>query len=304
MYVRVQKVRQGGRVYEYVHIVEGYRDEDGKVRHRVVANLGRRDRLKDSGRWTTWPPRSPGWTRRRAAICRRHAVGRADFGAPRRGRHRRPGLPDAGPGPSHPRRGDRRVGRQPAHRPPPLYDVAGWANTYATNDWLGTPGALLNDDRSGPGAGRCGRPHRRGRLGGRAGGHRPFGVDAARLHWDFTSVAFCGAYDDQDPTRPASATGTLRTARRIAGSSRSPTPPPRRASRCSVGWSTAPATKAPKPATCSNTYVPWRHRGGCCWWPTRRWSPRPTWPPPTRRDPLRVPSAPHLRLRDRRPGPA
>src|SRR6266849_5178800 len=49
MFVRVQKVRQGGRVYEYVHIVEGYRDPDGKVRHRVVANLGRRDRLKDSG---------------------------------------------------------------------------------------------------------------------------------------------------------------------------------------------------------------------------------------------------------------
>ena len=49
MYVRVQKVRQAGRVYEYVHIVEGYRDEAGKVRHRVVANLGRRDRLKDSG---------------------------------------------------------------------------------------------------------------------------------------------------------------------------------------------------------------------------------------------------------------
>src|SRR5436853_7314534 len=49
MYVRVQKVRQGGRVYEYVHIVEGYRDNAGKVRHRVVANLGRRDQLKDSG---------------------------------------------------------------------------------------------------------------------------------------------------------------------------------------------------------------------------------------------------------------
>ena len=32
MYVRVQKVRQGGRLYEYVHIVEGYRGEDGKVR--------------------------------------------------------------------------------------------------------------------------------------------------------------------------------------------------------------------------------------------------------------------------------
>src|SRR5437879_7194211 len=49
MFVRVQKVRQAGRVYEYLHIVEGYRDGDGKVRHRVVANLGRRDRLKDSG---------------------------------------------------------------------------------------------------------------------------------------------------------------------------------------------------------------------------------------------------------------
>jgi len=49
MYVRLQKVRQGGRVYEYVHIVEGYRDDAGKVRHRVVANLGRRDRLKASG---------------------------------------------------------------------------------------------------------------------------------------------------------------------------------------------------------------------------------------------------------------
>ena len=49
MFVRVQKVRQAGRVYEYVHIVEGYRDDTGKVRHRVVANLGRQDRLKDSG---------------------------------------------------------------------------------------------------------------------------------------------------------------------------------------------------------------------------------------------------------------
>jgi hypothetical protein len=77
MFVRVQKVRQAGRVYEYVHIVEGYRDDTGKVRHRVVANLGRRDRLKDSGAldnlaaafsWTrlpaaTSPVPSPWWHR-------------------------------------------------------------------------------------------------------------------------------------------------------------------------------------------------------------------------------------------------
>ena len=55
MFVRLQKVRQGGRVYEYVHLVEGFRDPaTGKVRHRVVANLGRRDRLKESGPSTTW----------------------------------------------------------------------------------------------------------------------------------------------------------------------------------------------------------------------------------------------------------
>ena len=48
--MRLQKVRQGGRVYEYVHLVEGFRDPaTGKVRHRVLANLGRRDRLKESG---------------------------------------------------------------------------------------------------------------------------------------------------------------------------------------------------------------------------------------------------------------
>jgi hypothetical protein len=29
-----------------------------------------------------------------------------------------------------------------------------------------------------------------------------FGADAGRLHWDFTSVAFCGAYADQDPDAP------------------------------------------------------------------------------------------------------
>ena len=50
-----QHVRQGdhgqavGREYIYLQLVDGYRDENGKVRHRVVANLGRKDALKDSG---------------------------------------------------------------------------------------------------------------------------------------------------------------------------------------------------------------------------------------------------------------
>ena len=49
MFVKETKVRRSGREYSYLQLVEGYRDENGKVRHRVVANLGRRDALKDSG---------------------------------------------------------------------------------------------------------------------------------------------------------------------------------------------------------------------------------------------------------------
>src|SRR3954449_7653243 len=49
MFVKETKVRRSGREYSYLQLVEGYRDENGKVRHRVVANLGRRDALKESG---------------------------------------------------------------------------------------------------------------------------------------------------------------------------------------------------------------------------------------------------------------
>ena len=49
MFVKETKVKRSGREYSYLQLVEGYRDEKGKVRHRVVANLGRKDALKDSG---------------------------------------------------------------------------------------------------------------------------------------------------------------------------------------------------------------------------------------------------------------
>lgn len=203
MYVRVQKVRQGGRVYEYVHIVEGYRDEGGKVRHRVVANLGRRDRLKDSGAldnlaaaFTRLDPAPGRYLVGAMALVvpmleRLDVAGIVDRACPMRGR-------------AHLTHGEV-IAALVANRltaPRPLYDVAGWANTYATNDWLGAPGALLNDDRL-------------GRALDAVAGHideiasavamaaiGAFGIDAARLHWDFTSVAFCGAYDDQDPVSP------------------------------------------------------------------------------------------------------
>lgn len=203
MYVRVQKVRQGGRTYEYVHIVEGYRDGAGKVRHRVVANLGRRDRLKDSGSldnlagaFTRLDP-APG----------RYLVGAMPLVAPVLERLGLVGIVDR----ACPMRGRAQlthgevIAALVANRltaPRPLYDVAGWANTYAANEWLGTPGALLNDDRLGRAldvlADRLDEVASAVALAAIAN----FGADAARLHWDFTSVAFCGAYADQDTGAP------------------------------------------------------------------------------------------------------
>src|SRR5688572_15357154 len=49
VFVKETMVRRGERRYTYLQLVEGYRDEAGRVRHRVVANLGRKEALKASG---------------------------------------------------------------------------------------------------------------------------------------------------------------------------------------------------------------------------------------------------------------
>ncbi len=203
MYVRVQKVQQGGRTYEYVHIVEGYRDAAGKVRHRVVANLGRRDRLKESGALDNL---AAAFTRLDPAPGR-YLVGALPLVAPLIERLGLAGIVDR----ACPMRGRAQlthgevIAALVANRltaPRPLYDVAGWANAYGTNEWLGTPGALLNDDRLGRAldalAGRLDEVASAVALAAIGS----FGADAARLHWDFTSVAFCGAYAEQDPDAP------------------------------------------------------------------------------------------------------
>jgi len=199
VFVRVQKVHQAGRVYEYVHLVEGYRDAAGKVRHRVVANLGRRDRLKASGaldnlaaaftRLDPLPGRyTSGALPLAAPILRRlDLAGIIDRACPMRGR-------------AHLTHGEV-ITALVANRltaPRPLYDVQGWAQHYAADAWLGTPHGLLNDDRLGRAldalAGHADEIS--GALGMAA--IAAYGLDAARLHWDFTSVAFCGEYASQD----------------------------------------------------------------------------------------------------------
>jgi len=49
MYVKRHKVRRGDKEYVYLRLVESYRDEQGRVRHRLLHQLGREDELKASG---------------------------------------------------------------------------------------------------------------------------------------------------------------------------------------------------------------------------------------------------------------
>src|ERR671922_29234 len=49
MYVKRHPVRRGEKRYVYLRLVEAYRDEQGRVRQRVLRTLGREDELKASG---------------------------------------------------------------------------------------------------------------------------------------------------------------------------------------------------------------------------------------------------------------
>ena len=49
MYLKSTKVRSGNRSYEYLSLVEGYRDETGKPRQRTLFRLGEASRLRESG---------------------------------------------------------------------------------------------------------------------------------------------------------------------------------------------------------------------------------------------------------------
>jgi hypothetical protein len=198
MFVKETKVKRSGREYSYLQLVEGYRDEHGKVRHRVVANLGRKDALKDSGQlealagsFARLDPPMAG-TRRSVGpllvvehfLRELNVRDTVDAGLPRSARS----VLSVG----------EVVCALIASRlcsPSPLYDVAGWASGAAVHELLGIPPALLNDDRLGRAletfavyaeALRCA-------VAGRA--IERFGVSAGRLHVDLTTVGVTGAYE-------------------------------------------------------------------------------------------------------------
>jgi len=197
MFVKETKVKRSGREYTYLQLVDGYR-ENGKVRHRVVANLGRKDALKESGQlealagsFARLDPPMAG-TRRAVGpllvvehFLRELAVkDTVDGVLPRSARS----ILSVG----------EVVCALIASRlcsPSPLYDVAGWASGAAVHELLGIPPALLNDDRLGRALETFAVDAESLRSRVAAGAIERFGVSAGRLHVDLTTVGVAGAYE-------------------------------------------------------------------------------------------------------------
>ncbi|MBA3748683.1 MAG: IS1634 family transposase [Solirubrobacterales bacterium] len=199
MFVKETTVRRGDRSYTYVQLVEGYRDERGKVRHRVVANLGRKEALKASGQlealagsFARLDPPMVGVRRDVGALLlASHFLTQLDVAGAIDG-----ALPRSA-------RSQLSVGEVAAAliasrlcSPSPLYDIAGWASGAAVHELLGIPAALLNDDRLGRALETLAvyAESVRGLLAARA--IERFGVDAGRLHVDLTTLRVAGAYED------------------------------------------------------------------------------------------------------------
>ena len=153
MYVKRHAVRRGSKRYVYLRLVQAYRDEDGRVRHRVLKTLGREDELKASGQleqlmgsFARLDPPMAGVRREVGPlllawhfITALDLVGTVDRALPQRGRQQL-SVGEA-------------LAALIASRlcsPSPLYDIAGWASGAALGELFGIPAALLNDDRLGP----------------------------------------------------------------------------------------------------------------------------------------------------------
>jgi hypothetical protein len=199
MYVKRHAVAKGGKRYVYLRLVEAYRDESHRVRHRVLRTLGREDELKASGQLDQLaasfarldPP--PVGTRRHVGpllvvahyLDQLGLVKMIDAAAPMRGR----AMLTHG----------EVIAALVANRlcaPAPLYDVAGWASSAAMAELFGVPAGLLNDDRLGRALEALAPVAEavRGELALAAAS--ACRVDLSRLHLDLTAVRFTGGYAD------------------------------------------------------------------------------------------------------------
>jgi len=198
MYIKRHAVRRGSKRYVYLRLVQAYRDEHGRVRHRVLKTLGREDELKASGQleqlmgsFARLDPPMAGVRREVGPlllawhfISQLDLIGTVDRALPQRGRQQLS------------------VGEAAAAlicsrlcSPSPLYDIAGWASGCALQELLQIPAVLLNDDRLGRALEILAvyAETLRGTLAARA--IERFGIDAGRLHVDLTALRVCGAYE-------------------------------------------------------------------------------------------------------------
>ena len=197
MYAKRVQVRRGDRTYTYLKLVQSYR-EGGRVRQRVVANLGREDELKASGQlealagaFARLDPPMAGVRREVGPLLVVAAVlDRLDLAAVV-ARH----LPERLRSRLTPAEVVVALVANRLAAPSPLYDVAGWASGAAMGEIFGIAPMLLNDDRLGrvledfaPVAEAV-----RGAVMLRA--VEAFGVDASRLHLDLTALRVAGAYE-------------------------------------------------------------------------------------------------------------
>ncbi len=198
MYIKRHSVVRGRKRYVYLRLVQAYRDQHGRVRHRVLRTLGREDELKASGQLEQLmgsfarldPPlvgvrREVGPLLLAAHFLRElDLVGTVDRALPQRGRQQLSAGEVAAA-----------LICSRLCSPSPLYDVAGWASGTALQELVGIPPVLLNDDRLGRGleALAVSAEPLRGALAARA--IERFGVDAGRLHVDLTTLRVAGAYE-------------------------------------------------------------------------------------------------------------
>lgn len=91
--------------------------------------------------------------------------------------------------------------------PKAMVAVADWAHTCAVDEVYGIAPDALNDDRLGRALDALADQVDRavGSVGAKA--IDVFGIDAARLHWDMTSISLYGAYQQPDDDHPAPAFG-------------------------------------------------------------------------------------------------
>src|SRR5579862_363750 len=197
MYTKRVRVRRGDKTYVYLKIVESYR-EDGRIRQRVIANLGREDELKASGQLEALagalarldPPMAGVRREVGPLLVVAHVVGRLGIS-----RIVAAHLPDRSRSRLSPAEVVVALIANRLAAPSPLYDVAGWASQAAMAEVFGIPPMLLNDDRLGrvlEDFAPVAEPVR-GAVALAAIEH--FGIDASRLHLDLTALRVAGAYE-------------------------------------------------------------------------------------------------------------